>query len=436
MSNKARILFPVIAALVIGGGIVLFLWWSLHFSAANWQDRLKALTQPSGRTVGGLLTATLTPIDTGDRVLLALRQGDVLALQGRYGEAEKAYQQAVDAGGGLTALKKLAQAQLQRRNIDGAKKTIDAIQGAGAKEEDILLLKVIVALRTGDTQGAASLLQGADDSPQKQYGLALIDISQGKHDDAKQSLASVQNGWEPVLRQYADVLMGAYNDYAAFPEQDALYLNTLLSRALAQVQECELSLPLLSQVISQSADYRDAWIVKGYCELTTERYQDALNSLERAYTLDPENASVQYFLGRTYAALGDHKNAQTFLTYAIRNGFQPEREARRLMIEEARKSGDAQTALSAQQALIALPDAEREDFQSYVAAALGANQNQAAYEAGVTATQKWPDDAYLLELLGHAASALGKKDEAKTAYEKALSIDPSRGGAKDGLKKL
>jgi len=55
------------------------------------------------------------------------------------------------------------------------------------------------------------------------------------------------------------------------PRVREIHLLTLVSRALAQVQECELALPLLSQVTGIQDDYRDAWIVQGFCELSSER---------------------------------------------------------------------------------------------------------------------------------------------------------------------
>jgi cytochrome c-type biogenesis protein CcmH/NrfG len=46
---------------------------------------------------------------------------------------------------------------------------------------------------------------------------------------------------------------------------------------------------------------------------------------------------------------------------------------------------------------------------------------------------RWPNDAKAFVLLGSAATADEKKDEARTAYEKALQLDPTLPDVKDKL---
>jgi thioredoxin-like negative regulator of GroEL len=138
--------------------------------------------------------------ETGDRVLLHLRQGDLLALQGEWGKAQDEYKQAVDLGGGIPALRKLSDAQMQRRDMAGAKQTIATLTQEGARGEDLLLLQTIVQLRTGEVVQARQALAAAADSPQKHYGLALLSIVENRYDDTKLELQAVQAGYEPTLR--------------------------------------------------------------------------------------------------------------------------------------------------------------------------------------------------------------------------------------------
>ncbi|KKW37071.1 MAG: hypothetical protein UY85_C0064G0005, partial [Candidatus Peribacteria bacterium GW2011_GWB1_54_5] len=193
-------------------------------------------------------TAVSAAVDPRDQALFHLRQGDLLALRGQWAEAQEEYEKAVDANGGLPALRKLAQAQLQRRDMNGVHSTLRQLKKAGAKTEDLLLLESIVALRTGELLETRRLLQNAEDSPQKHYGLALLSIIEGNHEQAQIELQEVINGWEPVLRSNARTIMAAYQEFALFEESLNIHLITLLARALAQVQECELALPLLVQV--------------------------------------------------------------------------------------------------------------------------------------------------------------------------------------------
>ncbi|MFH0851492.1 MAG: tetratricopeptide repeat protein, partial [Candidatus Peregrinibacteria bacterium] len=346
MKVPARILIPVVFAFLCAVILLTFLWWQLTAASHIALRRVVAPgTESVSLTGSGSFETQLAPADSRDLSLLHLREGDLYAVRGEWAEAAVSYEKAVALDGGLPALRKLALAELQRRDMGGLQETIRKLKAAGARPEDVALIENIVLLRTGELSAARKRLESATDSPQKHYALALLSIIEGNHTIAQQELQTVTTGWEPALRTNARTLLGAYEEFALFPQSSDLHLITLLSRALAQVQECELALPLLAQVTREKEDYRDAWIVQGYCELTTERPQQALNSLERAYNLNPEKPEIQYFLARAHAALNQHENAITFLEYALQNGFTPKSEIRRLIAAEALKKGDAAAAL-------------------------------------------------------------------------------------------
>ncbi len=432
MTIPPRIWIPISAALAIAGLLIFLLW--LQFSEAA--EGLKKEIQRVMNLPGAEETETNTDTYRGatNSALLHLRQGDLHALQGEWAKAEEEYLASAEAGGGVAALRKLAQAELQRRDIDGVKETIRKLRAAGAREEDIVLLEAILLLRTGELVKAKELLANAPESPQKHYGQALLAIIQGQHNQAKTELALTIGGWDPVLRFAARTLFAAYDESALFPESQEIHLITLLSRALAEVQECELALPLLVQVLKQQEDYRDAWIVQGYCELTTERPDQALASLERAYALDPEKPEVQYFLARAYAALKDHKNAITFYTYALTNGFEPEKEVRRSIAEEATEIGDGELALKQFSALAGAEGADLDIREKEITLLIALEKKEEAYGQALKAAAAFPEEAKAFILLGWAAEITGRTDEARAAYEKALTLDPTSVTAKEKLK--
>ena len=434
MSLPSRFLVPIICAVLCAGGIVAFLWWQLTSSTLSLNASLSSPSSPT--TSLEFSPLPLTQDNREDDSLLHLHQGDLFALQGEWGKAQSEYEIAVRENGGLIALRKLAQAQLQRRDIKGAKETLDQMKRSGARDEDILLFENIILLRTGEMVHARELLEHATDSPQKHYGLALLAIMEGNHDQVKQELTLVMQGWEPVLRSYARTLQAAYDEYALFPESPNIHLITLIARSLAQVQECELALPLLVQVTQEQDDYRDAWIVEGYCELSTERYEQSLHSFERAYALDPEKPEIQYFLGKSYAALGNHQTALTFLQYALKNGFVPESTIHQLIAQEALQTGNTILTLEQYDALTKLPDASIATFNQFITIALEMSQKEESYLKATEAIKRWPSDPKALELLGWAALETGRKDEARSALEKALSLDPTLTSAQEKLDQL
>lgn len=430
MRFYARVIVPMFLAAVIAVGLLAFLWLQLHSSARTLQGQI----QQTGTALADLSLSSAADFDTGgDAALLHLRQGDLYALDGNWKEAQHEYQASVDSDGGVPALKKLVSAQMQRRDLDGARNTIDRLRNEGARAEDILLLGVLVSLQEHAMDDAAHVLKEAGDSPQKHYGSALLALLQGDQATAKTEFQATVNGWEPALRNDARVFLAAYDEFAAFPESSPIHLQTLLARALAQVQECGLALPILDQVTQQQDSYRDAWIVRGYCQLTTEQEQEALLSLERAYAIDPEKPEIQYFLGRAYAALQDHKNAITFLEYALQNGFQPEHDVRRAIALEAQASGDTSLALEQLRVIATGSGADLKSMEQFVGIALQAEKKQDAYDAAQKAVQRWSDSGHAYYLLGLSAAALEKKDEARAAFEKALQLDPTIEDAKEKL---
>jgi len=430
---SSRITAPVVLALLCAGVLIVFLWWQIARSTVVLRPDSPVVIPPDDFLNEPTITAPPQAIDPRDQALVHLRQGDLSALKGDWKGAQKEYKLSVEANGGLPALRKLATAQLQRRDIEGVHDTIKNLKSAGARPEDLLLLESIVELRTGELVKARDLLSGAPDSPQKHYSLALLSLIQGDHETAQAELALVAAGWEPVLRSYAKTLQAAYDEFALFPEGSELHLVTLLSRALAQVQECELALPLLIQVTNGKDDYRDAWIVQGYCELTTERSQEALASLEHAYNLDPQKPEIQYFLGRAYAALLQHGNAITFFEYALVNGFEPKAEVRGLIAEEALSSGDTKLALEQLAALTEDSAATLKTFEDFVSVSITAGNDEEAYVKALAATRRWSEDPRAFELLGTAALETSRDADARTAFEKALQLDPTLESAKKKL---
>lgn len=407
-----------------------FLWWQLTQSTLQMGGQKFVDTDILGSPIA---TNTAVDLDSDDVSLLNLREGDIYALRGEWKEAQSAYEASVQNGGGLPALRKLAQAQMQRRDTSGVRSTLKKLKSAGARAEDVLLLEVIIQLRSGELVDAKTLLDGAEDSPQKHYGLALLAIAQGSHKEAVEELSLTINGWDPILRSYARTIVAAYDEFALFPNGTDIHLITLISRALAQVLECELALPLLIQVTSTKEDYRDAWVVQGYCELTTERPEQALASLEHAYGLDPQKPEIQYFLARSYADLHEYQNAITFFEYALTNGFVPQGEIRRLIARYALEIGNAGLALEQYEALTNETDATFESYEGFVSAAVALGRAESALEKAVEATEKWPDNARSFALLGTVAAQIDQTENAKAAFEKALQMNPSLPGVKEKL---
>lgn len=421
-----RIYLPLLLAAILGAAVGGLFLWQIHRSVATIEGSFK--TGGSTSFLQKILPGSprTTPSSTmQSQALMELRQGEIFELKGEWKRAEDKYAESVESGGGTPALKKLASIQLQRREYDGAGATIDKLKQENKDSDDVMLLEGILALRKGDVPTAVSIFSRKPDAPQSMYGLALTSIVKGEHDKAKQHLMKAGESADPAIRGIAAVILEAYNEFALFPEGRVEHLATLLARSLAQVNECEAALALTNPVVTAEPRYRDAWIVKGFCEFTTERTKDALVSLEQAYSLDPEKPEIQYFLARTHAALGDPQNAVTFLQYSIINGFQPERDARELLADYALELGNTALALEQYKLIANGKDGDLDAYKRYVDLAVGtANHGLDALALAKEALLKYPDDAAALTMAAKAALAAGLPTDAQKYIEAALKIDP------------
>lgn len=438
MRLSPRIYIPITAAVVSAVIIGLVFLWQIQTSVSVIEG---GFLQPGEKksTFAGLFGQTIRPDDTIPQsdALLAMREGEIAELKADLKAAEQLYQQSINAGGGIAALKKLASVQLKRRSYEDAAHTIQKLRSEEPDNPDVLLLEGLLKLKSGEAGSARRIFERKASSPQGQYGLGLTWLSEGDHDQATLHFTQAVQNTDATIRAYAQTMLDAYEEYALFQGTNDVHLQALLARALAEVNECELALPLANQAVNRQDKYRDAWIVKGFCELATERPQEALASLERAYSLDPEKPEVQYFLARTHDALGDTGNAITFLQYAIINGFSPEKDARYLLAEYALKAGNTPLALEQHLALTQKEDALLQDYENYVRVALTSpDYLNDAYEVAKNAKAKWPEDSLALTLFAEAAIATGKSNEAEQALRSALAIDPNFKQAQDLLNKL
>ncbi len=426
MIISPRVAVPIILALALSAGIGGVFLYQIHSSISAIESSFGV--QGSSTLLRRMLPTKnhmLQPSVSQSQALMDLRQGEIFELKGEWKQAQDHYEKSVSSGGGSPALKKLASIQLQRRQYDSAKKTIASLKEQYPRSEEITLLEGMLSLRTGNPSGAIAIFNRFPNSPQSHYGLGLTAISQNDIEGAKKELSLAANGTDPIVRTYAKTILAAFDEFALFPHGQHVHLQTLLARSLAQVNECETALPMLTTVVLKQERYRDAWIVKGYCEFNSERLKDALTSLEQAYSLDPEKAETQYFLARTHAALGDPQNAVTYLQYALLNGFTPEKDARDLLADYALELGNTDLALEQLKILAQAKDSELRAYERFVNLAAG-NGNHAldALQIAKEALVRWPDDSSTLSLAAKAAFGSGLPDDAQKYLSTALKLDP------------
>lgn len=435
MLRKLRFLLPVGAALVLAAGIIGVLSWQMNLSAEQLRAQLGRLDFPIP------MAADITPIpfvtaDAGDAALLALRRGDLLVLQEDTRGAKAAYQEAVDHGGGVMALKKLALVALQRGEFAEVEKAISILQTSGMPAEDISLLRAVLLLHTGKATEVPALFADTANSPQKHYALALKAIIENTHDTAKAELTMVVEGFDAELRMLARTLLDAYLSYGNFPQSSTAHLDTLLARALALTGQCRLGVPLAESATRAQPDYRDAWIILGVCQLKTEQPLEAQKSLQRAYEIDPEKAETQYYLALAYAATADYQNAITFIQYALENGLQPAKGGHEALARFYADIGQSANEFEQRKIIAESTDALPDDVLVFAEAAVAQNRIPESIQTIQSAITRWPDHVALYLLMGRLSELQGSHSTARQFYQKALELDPANPEAKRALNSL
>ncbi len=436
MRLPPRIYVPALAAgltaLVIG---LVFLWQIQQSVQVIESGFFGARPQTSLTSIGtGRKRGTVI---SGSQALVLLREGELLELQGEWEKAEQKYQESVANGGGLPSLRRLAAIQMQRRKFDDARKTIQTIRNNDSDADDAKMLEGLLELRSGAVKKAKNIFQSMRSLPQGQYGLGLVAIAENEHERATALLTDAAASAGSDTQSSARILLDAYREFSLFADKQDEHLLALLARALAQVNECEIALPLAQKATQSLPSYRDAFLVKGYCELVTERTSQALATFERAYAIDSEKPEIQYFLARTYKAMNDTRNAITFLQYAIINGFKPERDARELLAAYAIDASDTALALEQYAAIIEDAPEDISATETYVSLAIRIpGKSEDAYQAALSLKKRLPNDPNALALLAEASQASGKREEAANNAEAALRLDPKNTRAKTVVERL
>ena len=116
MKIPARVLAPIVLALLCAGALIGFLWLQLAQSARVIQRGTESGTVSSVQARLQPAIQNTDPLLQGDAAIAHLRQGDLLALQGEWTEAQREYELAVEAGGELPALRSLGESGPRARD--------------------------------------------------------------------------------------------------------------------------------------------------------------------------------------------------------------------------------------------------------------------------------------------------------------------------------
>jgi tetratricopeptide (TPR) repeat protein len=356
MTWSPRIIVPILLALVlsiaIGSVFFVRIQDSIQFIERTIEQsqgssrNTPLLSRMRGRGNGGGMKDL-------SKTLQSIQEGAIFESKGMMEKAEERYRDALKNGGGNDARVFLAHLLRKKGEREEAESIIEQSVGENGTSDDLLLEKGLLMLEK-DPKQAEVMFQSLDaTSAVRHYGLALVAMVRGDHITSEKELRTIQGANDDHWKKMGSVILNAYEEFALFEHGEDVHRDTLIARALAEVDECPTARKMVRTVLQKKDGYRDAWIVQGYCELMSGETKNALASLEKAYAIDPIKPEIQYFLARTYANLGDPQNAVTFLQYAIVNGFEPKNDAQKLLVEYAKELGNIDLAIENLELLLA-----------------------------------------------------------------------------------
>lgn len=225
-----------------------------------------------------------------------------------------------------------------------------------------------------------------------------------------------------VGQKYTD----AFETYQFYTESEQVFLQLLLAKALTQNHQFESAIPLLFDIINQKANYRDAWIVLGYCYLATNKPQDAIDSLLKAKSLDSTKPETLFYLGLAYFSANDLKRAESYLKQADKAGYTPKDQLNLKLGDIYLIQQEFEKSAQSYEKVITVNPQNLDIFIRTIWINIEKLNTPAnALILANIALKNHPDQAMSYNLVGWAQTANGNYKEAKKHLTKALNLNPN-----------
>lgn len=357
-----------------------------------------------------------------------LKKANILLENEYYKEAIETYKQALSVDPeSKEALYKIGLAYLKDNKPEESRRYLLQLQ----ELEDNIEIQVLIGktyLNERKIQTAKSYFDSLKKetlNDEAKYYIAVLKILYKKHDETKSELAALL----PAVPKVKTIL-DAYNSFDLNSEGKEEFLETLLAKALADVGEPEAGIPLLYDAIKLQNDYRDAWIILGYCYLNVGKTDDAIAALEQAQILEEKKPETLFLLGIANTLNEKYENAEKFFNEALKTGFEPQSEINQRLADLSLLKEDYEKALQSYFKIIESGAADTNIFTKAVWICIEKLKKPArALGIAETAVKTFPENAESYNLLGWAYTAHGDYKKAGENLVKAINMDPSYASA-------
>lgn len=355
--------------------------------------------------------------------------GDKYFKEENYALALKNYKSASQLSENFNILMKLGESYLRDNQYEKAKETFSKAQKTEPDSVPAKLGEIKSLLGQKNIESAKTILWTLDPStPEVKYYRGVTLLLYKSFDEARKTFEELIAQTEPAISQViidnSQKFIDKYRLFDTFKESDHLFLQTLLAKALTEVNENPAAIPLLYDVLNQQNNYRDAWIVLGYAYLKTGQSADAIDALLRAKDLDPDKSETLFYLGLAYFSNNEEDKAIQYLKAAEEKGY-PEKDLITLKLAELYLlENKFRTSEKYYEEVITLNPSDINAFIKAVWLNIDKIGNPAkAVELASKANQLFPENPMSYNLKGWALTANGEYEEARTFLTRALEMD-------------
>lgn len=296
----------------------------------------------------------------------------------------------------------------------------------GSQASAALFLRLAQAYQSQGQDAAAvrALTRGADRFPadaELQFALALWQLSENPA-QALPALNAARRLDPPRAARYA-LLSAALAQ--ALSVDDLAYQRVVAGRALAELNNWPLAERAFTRAAQANPNYAEAWAWLGEARRQNGSAL-AWPALQRALTLAPADASVAARAALFWQAQGDFARALDFLQRAA--ALQPENVAWQLALGETNfLAGNLPLAAQHYRAATTLAPRRAESWRALAifCAVTETDLRESGLPAGLNAVSLAPDDWRNPDALGRVLLALGNTESARRMFVRAAQLAPA-----------
>jgi len=358
-----------------------------------------------------------------------IQKGDNQILEYKIESALENYTQAVALNSdSLEPYLRLAKAYLLNNNPSEALTTFQKAQDIDPSSLEVKLGIIQSHLNLREIKAAKEIILSLNQAnPNTQYYNAVTDLLYKDYNKARDQFEKIikTEGYPNNLKEKSQIFLDAFEEFELYKEGEPLHQQALISKALVDVGQYQIAIPMLFEIIEESANYQDAWIMLGYSYLQTDQIPDAIDALSQAKDLDPNRPETLFFLGLAYFSNNDIPQAIALLEDAKKKGYRPKNELQAKLGELYIIEEEFQKSAKNFEEVLARNTNNMEIFVRAIWLNIDKiKDNKKAVQLATSALEAHPQDPMSYNLVGWALTSAGRYDDAEKYLRKALDMQP------------